>query len=227
MMDDDLPQIHDEASPTPVWIPIIGVLILVEDLRRDRDRRRPRRLRGRHPPRAAQAEDAGDREGVLGRRVPQLGLHPQQGPHRGANFVERARKQSATMGITVSGVSVDAAKMQAWKNGIVKKLTDRRAGPAPGNGAEMLKGTARLVDANTVEVETAEGKVQPSRREGHHRRDGHAGGGAPGLRLRRQEVISAKEGVSLNPLPKRIAIIGGGIIGMELGGVYSKLGVER
>jgi dihydrolipoamide dehydrogenase len=62
-------------------------------------------------------------KGVLGRRVPQLGLHPSKALIAAANFVERSKHASATMGVTVSGVAVDSAKMQEWKNGIVKKLT--------------------------------------------------------------------------------------------------------
>jgi dihydrolipoamide dehydrogenase len=48
----------------------------------------------------------------------------------------------------------------------------------------------------------------------------------PGLAFDGKRVVSAKEGVSLDPLPRRLAIIGGGIIGMELGGVYARLGCE-
>lgn len=143
-----------------------------------------------------------------------------------SNFVERARTQSATMGITVSGVSVDAAKMQDWKNGIVKKLTTGVQGLLRGNGAEMLKGTARLVDAHTVEVDTAEGKVLVRAEKAIIVSTGTRVVELPGFAFNGTTVISAKEGVSLNPLPRRIAVIGGGIIGMELGGVYARLGVQ-
>jgi len=50
-----------------------------------------------------------------------------------ANFVERS-KHASTMGVTVSGVAVDSAKMQEWKNGIVKKLTTGVQGLVKGNG---------------------------------------------------------------------------------------------
>ena len=143
-----------------------------------------------------------------------------------SNFVERARTQSATMGVTVTGVSVDAAKMQEWKNGIVKKLTTGVQGLLRGNGAEMLKGTARLVDAHTVEVDTAEGKVLVRAEKAIIVSTGTRVVELPGFAFNGTTVISAKEGVSLNPLPRRIAVIGGGIIGMELGGVYARLGVQ-
>ncbi|MFO0626187.1 MAG: FAD-dependent oxidoreductase [Polyangiales bacterium] len=90
-----------------------------------------------------------------------------------------------------------------------------------GNGAEMLKGTARFVDAKTLEVETADGVVRVAATSGIIVSTGARVMELPGLKIDGKKVISAKEGVSLNPLPKRLAIIGGGIIGMELGGVYS------
>ncbi|MEZ4395203.1 MAG: dihydrolipoyl dehydrogenase [Polyangiales bacterium] len=143
-----------------------------------------------------------------------------------ANFADRARHQSATMGVNVGEVTVDPTAMQSWKNGIVKKLTTGVQGLLKANGAEMLKGTARFVDAKTLEVETAEGVQRVTATKGIIVSTGAKVIELPTIKIDGKKVISAKEGVSLDPLPKRMAIIGGGIIGMELGGVYSKLGVE-
>lgn len=143
-----------------------------------------------------------------------------------ANFADRARHQSATMGVNVGEVTVDPTAMQAWKNGIVKKLTTGVQGLLKANGAEMLKGTARFVDAKTLEVETADGVQRVTATKGIIVSTGAKVIELPTIKIDGKKVISAKEGVSLDPLPKRMAIIGGGIIGMELGGVYSKLGVE-
>ena len=142
-----------------------------------------------------------------------------------ANFVEKSQHASV-MGVTVSGVSVDAEKLQAWKNGIVKKLTGGVQTLVKGNGAELMKGTARFVDRQTLEVETAEGKQRVKATKGIIVSTGSRPIEIPGFAYDGKTVISAKEAVSLSPLPKRLLVIGGGIIGMELGGVYSKLGVE-
>jgi dihydrolipoamide dehydrogenase len=143
-----------------------------------------------------------------------------------ANFVEKARHGAATMGITVSGVSVDATKLQAWKNGIVKKLTGGVATLLKGNGAEHRFGTARFLDAKTLEVSSQEGVERVMATKGIIVATGSRPIEIPGFAFDGKTVISAKEGVSLDPLPRRLTIVGGGIIGMELGGVYSKLGVE-
>lgn len=142
-----------------------------------------------------------------------------------ANFVEKSQHVSV-MGVSVTGVSVDADKLQAWKNGIVKKLTGGVQTLVKGNGAELLKGTARFVDRNTLEVDTAEGKQRVTATKGVIVATGSRPVEIPGFAYDGKTIISAKEAVSLAPLPKRLLVIGGGIIGMELGGVYSKLGVD-
>lgn len=142
-----------------------------------------------------------------------------------ANMVEKL-KHADTMGIMVQGVSVDVAKLQQWKNGIVSKLTSGVKGLCKGNGADILMGTAKFVGPNTLEVSNAEGVQRVEATKGIIVATGSRPIEIPGFKFDGKKIISAKEAVSLNPLPKRMVIIGGGIIGMELGGVYSKLGVE-
>jgi dihydrolipoamide dehydrogenase len=143
-----------------------------------------------------------------------------------ANLVEKV-KHADTMGITITGVSVDSAKLMGWKDGIVKKLTGGVRTLVKGNGAEILVGEAKFASADTLEVKLPDGtteRVQATR--GIIVATGSRPVTIPGFEFDGKQVISAKEAVSLHPLPKRLTIIGGGIIGMELGGVYSKLGVE-
>lgn len=143
-----------------------------------------------------------------------------------ANFVEKA-KHADVMGITVTGVSVDAGKLMGWKDGIVKKLTSGVSSLCKGNGAEILKGEAKFVGKDTLEVTSADGTKQlVQATKGIIIATGSRPVAIPGFEFDGKQIITAKEAVSLNPLPKRMVVIGGGIIGMELGGVYSKLGVE-
>jgi hypothetical protein len=194
-----------------------------EDLRRDRDRRRTRRLRLRHPPRAAQAEDPGIEKDSGAACASTGAASPRRRSSRRRTSYERAKH--GHHGHPVGRRAVDAAKMQDWKNGIVKKLTTGVQG--------LLRATAprcsRAPRAHRREHRRgrpAEGTVRrrrPPRPSSSRRARDHRD---PGLQVRRQEIISAKEAVSLNALPKRMLVIGGGIIGLELGGVYQKLGVE-
>lgn len=142
-----------------------------------------------------------------------------------ANLVDKLR-HADTMGITVKDLAVDTAKMQQWKNGIVSKLTNGIKGLCRGNGAEILMGQATFVAPNALEVQGPEGTVRVEATKGIIVATGSRPVEIPGFKFDGKKIISAKEAVSLHPLPKRMVIIGGGIIGMELGGVYSKLGTD-
>lgn len=142
-----------------------------------------------------------------------------------ANFVEKAHHVDV-MGISVQGVSVDVSRLMAWKDGIVKKLTGGVRTLCKGNGAEVLMGEAKFVDARTLEVQSKEGLVRVEATKGIIVATGARVMQIPGFDFDGQQIISAKEAVSLPAVPKRLVIIGGGIIGMELGGVWSKLGAQ-
>jgi dihydrolipoamide dehydrogenase len=138
-----------------------------------------------------------------------------------ANLVEGIR-EAADRGITADP-KVDIDRLRQFKNDVVKKLVGGVGMLEKGNGVEVLKGKATFVGPNAIEVEGKDGKERVE-----------AGAfilatGArpieiPGFPFDGKDVWSAKEAVDLPDLPKRLVVIGGGIIGLELGTVYAKLG---
>lgn len=143
-----------------------------------------------------------------------------------AHFYEKAHSISAH-GINVAGVSVDAPRMQEWKDGIVKKLTGGVRGLLKSNGASLIEGRGRLVDAKTVEVtEKTGGKRRVTATKAIVIATGSATIQIPGFEFDGKQVIGAREAVSLKEIPKRLCVIGGGVIGLELGMVYQAFGAE-
>ena len=141
-----------------------------------------------------------------------------------SGLVEKMR-HSETMGITVKGVDVNVDKMQEWKQGIVKKLTGGVSSLVKASGGTLVQGTAKLTGAHTVQVQTSGGKSENYvARKGIIIATGATPIAIPGFDIDGQVVITAKEAVSLRRVPKTLVLIGGGIIGMELGMVYQKLG---
>ena len=138
-----------------------------------------------------------------------------------ANLVEAVR-EAADRGITADP-KVDIDRLRQFKNDVVKKLVGGVGMLEKGNGVEVLKGKATFVGPNAIEVEGKDGKERVE-----------AGafivatGARPieihGFAFDGKDVWSAKEAVDLPDLPKRLVVIGGGIIGLELGTVYAKLG---
>src|SRR5580704_17766760 len=136
-------------------------------------------------------------------------------------------KEGASMGLLADNVRMDVNKMQDWKGGIVKKLTGGVRGLLRGNGAELLMGTARLTGPRTVEVKTLEGGTETiEATKAIVIATGSSTIEIPTFKFDGKQIIGAREAVSLREVPKRMLVIGGGVIGLELGCVYQKLGSE-
>jgi dihydrolipoamide dehydrogenase len=143
-----------------------------------------------------------------------------------AGLADKMRHATA-MGITASDIKVDVPTMQTWKAGIVKKLTSGVASLVKASGGTIVMGNARLTGAHTVLVDKGDGKSESYvARKGIVIATGASPIKIPGFDIDGEVVITAREAVSLQSAPKVLVLIGGGIIGMELGMVYQKLGTK-
>jgi dihydrolipoamide dehydrogenase len=143
-----------------------------------------------------------------------------------AHFYTKAREMAAH-GISVGSVELDVNTMQDWKQGIVKKLTGGVRLLLKNNGATLIDGVGRLHDAHSVDVTTKDGAVERlSARKGIVIATGSATIQVPGFEFDGERVIGAREAVSLREIPKRLLVIGGGVIGLELGMVYQSFGSQ-
>lgn len=143
-----------------------------------------------------------------------------------AHFYSKAQSIAAH-GINVSGVEVDSAKMQDWKDGIVKKLTGGVRGLLKANGAEIVEGRGRLVARDAVEVRGKDGSTRRlTATKGIVVATGSATIQVPGFEFDGKNIIGAREAVSLRHVPKRLVVVGGGVIGLELGMVYQTFGSQ-
>ncbi len=143
-----------------------------------------------------------------------------------ANLADKVRN-AGHMGIAVKDLEVDVAKMQEWKEGIVKKLTGGVSSLVKGNGGTIAMGTATISGPNTVEVRSSDGKRETyTASKGIIVATGTNMIQIPGFDPDGDVVITAREAVSLQSAPQSMLIIGGGVIGLELGMVYQKLGTK-
>ncbi len=137
------------------------------------------------------------------------------------NLVDEIRG-AADRGILVSEPKVDVAKLRAFKEGVVKKLVSGVGALEKGNGVEVLKGKATFVGPNAVEVD-AGGEKTRIEAAAFIVATGARPIAIPGFAYGK-DVWSAKEALDLPEVPGRLVVIGGGVIGLELGTVYAKLG---
>jgi dihydrolipoamide dehydrogenase len=133
--------------------------------------------------------------------------------------------RAEAMGITVEGARVDVEKLVSWKAGIVAKLTGGVATLLQKNGAKVVRGTAKLVDKNTVAVATKEGE-QRLACDDIVIATGSAPIELPGFEFDEDRVWSSTGALAPKRVPERLVVIGGGYIGLELGMMYRHLGSE-
>jgi len=132
-------------------------------------------------------------------------------------------------GIEVSGAKLDLKKMMARKDAIVDKLTGGVAGLFKKNKIVSITGEAKLLagsgSTRKIEVTGAEGSQQLVAKT-ILLATGSEAIELPHLIFNGQTVINARDALSLTEVPKRLLVVGGGVIGLELGSVWSRLGAE-
>jgi len=143
-----------------------------------------------------------------------------------AGTFDRIREAGA-MGIRAGEPTIDFAATQRWKAGIVERLTTNVGTLIRGNGGETVFGTARIVDARTVEVTAADGSVaRHTAREAIVIGTGARLATVPGFEADGRVVLTARDAVDLPAVPQSLLVIGGGVIGLELGMMYQRLGTR-
>ena len=132
---------------------------------------------------------------------------------------------SEIFGVTTKGVELDFAKTQDWKdNGVVKKLTSGVEFLLKKNKVEVIRGEAFFVDEHTLRVINDE-SAQTYEFNNAIVATGSRPIEIPGFKFAGR-VLDSTGGLNLKELPKKMVIVGGGVIGAELGGAYANLGTE-
>ena len=143
-----------------------------------------------------------------------------------ANLVDDMR-HAADRGILAEPPRVDLDKLREFKNAVVDKMVGGVGFLEKGNGVEVLKGTGRFVGPNAVEVDPGgDGEKTRVEAPAFIVATGARPIEIPGFKVDGKDVWGAREAIDLPELPKRLVCIGGGVIGMELGTVYAKLGTQ-
>jgi dihydrolipoamide dehydrogenase len=130
--------------------------------------------------------------------------------------------QQSNLGIKVQAPSLDIGQSVSWKDGIVDRLTTGVAALLKKNKVEVVQGWARIIDGKTVEVESANVRIQC---EHLLLATGSQSVELPMLPIG-GPIISSTEALAPRALPKHLIVVGAGYIGLELGIAYRKLGVE-
>jgi dihydrolipoamide dehydrogenase len=159
-------------------------------------------------------------ENKLGGTCLNYGCIPSKALINAANFFDKIKK-SSDIGINAENVKIDFKKMQEWKNNIVLKLVKGVEFLCKKNDITIVKGMALFESANKLKINGTEECIEF---ENAIIATGSETVEIPGLKFDGKTVISSREALYMEDIPKNLAIIGGGYIGLEIGTAYAKLG---
>ena len=130
---------------------------------------------------------------------------------------------AAHAGITFGKPKIEIDKLRAWKDGVLGKLTKGLSGLAKQRKVQVITGRGEFTSANTIRVETAEG-TKTVAFDSCIIAAGSSVAKIPGFPYEDPRIIDSTGALKLATVPKRMLIIGGGIIGLEMATVYDALG---
>ncbi len=161
--------------------------------------------------------------GPLGGVCLNVGCIPSKALISASKLVSHAREAQA-MGIHIEGVRVDVPQLMAWKDTVVGKLTAGVGQLVRSNGGTILHGTATFTSAHTLAVADEAGAVTEVQFEQAVIATGSRPSEIPGFQVDGTHVVSSTGALAFESVPERLVVIGGGYIGMEMGGVWQRLG---
>ncbi len=167
-----------------------------------------------------------EKRGKLGGTCLNVGCIPSKALLHASEFYEAAQKTFPSMGINVSGLSLDLQKMMAQKEDAVDGLTKGVEFLMKKNKVDYLKGTGRILGPGRVELTGPDGAKNSLETKNIVIATGSDVAGLPGVEIDEERVVSSTGALALKTVPQRLVVIGAGVIGLELGSVWRRLGAQ-
>ncbi len=165
-----------------------------------------------------------EKESRLGGVCLRVGCIPSKALLDSSEFYHMAREKFVEHGIKTGKVSLDLAAMMARKDKVVEELTDNVKRLLERNKIQIIQGTGSLAGENLVEVIDNDGKKQSIQAGSILLATGSEPVSVPGLDFDGKHILSSTEALKLSAVPKKLGVVGGGYIGLELGSVWMRLG---
>lgn len=162
---------------------------------------------------------------TLGGTCLNVGCIPSKTLLQSSEDYEFISKEAKNLGIEVDKVNYNFDQMMDRKAKVVKSLTDGIVGLFKKDQIEWIAGTAKFVDPYSIEV-ASEGKTRRVEADHFILATGSDSIELPFMKFDEKKIISSTGALSLPQVPKKMIVIGAGIIGVELASVYRRLGTD-
>ncbi len=163
--------------------------------------------------------------GALGGTCLNVGCIPSKSLLNLSENFHKAKKDFNQQGIEIDGIKLNIEKMMSNKNKSVQVLTKGVEFLFKKNKVKYIKGKGVLFSNNDVVVYDKD-KKSNFKAKNIVIATGSEVASLPGIKIDEKNIISSTGALSLNKVPKKLAVIGGGYIGLEMGSVWSRLGSE-
>jgi dihydrolipoamide dehydrogenase len=163
---------------------------------------------------------------TLGGTCLNVGCIPSKALLHASEFYAAARDDFAEMGIKVGKLDLDLPQMMAQKADAVKGLTEGVAYLLKKNKVTHYNGKGRIADPGKVDVTGKDGKTETLTAKNIVIATGSEPTPLPGIEIDEERIVTNTGALSLKAVPKKMILIGAGVIGLEMGSVWSRLGAE-
>ncbi|MGD2132039.1 MAG: dihydrolipoyl dehydrogenase [Maricaulaceae bacterium] len=163
---------------------------------------------------------------TLGGTCLNVGCIPSKALLHASELYEAARTEFEGLGIKTTGLDIDVKTMLKQKEEAVDGLTKGVEFLFKKNKVDHVKGLGRIKAAGEVEVTAADGSKSTLKTKNIVIATGSEVTPLPGVTIDEEKIVSSTGALSLKQVPKKLLVVGAGIIGLELGSVWRRLGAE-
>ncbi|MBS1549213.1 MAG: dihydrolipoyl dehydrogenase [Bacteroidetes bacterium] len=155
-----------------------------------------------------------------------VGCIPSKALLDSSEHFEKAKHEFADYGIIINEPSVDLSKMIARKDAVVEQTTKGISFLMDKNKVTVFQGVGSFETATSVKITKEDGTSEIIESKYTIIATGSKPSSLPFINLDKERVITSTEALKLKEVPKHLLVIGGGVIGLELGSVYKRLGAD-
>jgi dihydrolipoamide dehydrogenase len=163
---------------------------------------------------------------TLGGTCLNVGCIPSKALLDSSEHYHNAAHTFETHGIKLSNLKVDLKQMIIRKDDVVKQNTDGINYLMKKNKIDVHQGVGSFVDNTTVKVTKDDGSTSDIQGKNIIIATGSKPASLPFVKIDKDRIITSTETLNLKEIPKHLVVIGGGVIGLELGSVYARLGAK-
>src|SRR3954452_4923579 len=167
-----------------------------------------------------------EKEPELGGTCLRIGCIPSKALLSSSDHFAFAKREAAKHGIKLDNIALDLGVMLARKDKVVKQLTSGVRGLMKLNKVSTFQGVGTITAPGKVSVQPNDGAAQELEAKHIVIATGSVPVELPGMKFDGKTIVDSTDALSFSEVPKKLLVIGGGAIGLEMGSVWSRLGSE-